>query len=263
MCRRRARYRHYDTSGSRYPTAPLEKNEQTTRTKIKPPYSDGRVELNGGADRIRDAQISWNTLFQDVPSGLGRFLSPPNVFSSVQRSRSIDGPTAGPVTFRLTTTPRRDPNCTKLHFLVHSIRPATLFRESATCSISDEKIHRRVPIFSCSFSTFSRRKRPGSLKFAIVLAVIMSFAHVKEGVRFHFSLKNFFFRLSRWWTPNRRVPGRIECTNRAQIPLRTPQNRLGAVSQQSGRVGKHLYAFSKAQIALDNIPTVLGRVCGV
>ena len=51
-------------------------------TKIKPPYSDGRVELNGGADRVRDAQISWNTLFQDVPSGLGRFLSPPNVFSS-------------------------------------------------------------------------------------------------------------------------------------------------------------------------------------
>ena len=81
----------------------------------------------------------------------------------------------------------------KRNFLVHSIRPATLFRESATCSISDEKIHRRVPIFSCSFSTFSRRKRPGSLKFAIVLAVIMSFAHVKEGVRFHFSLKNFFF----------------------------------------------------------------------
>ena len=52
-------------------------------TKIKPPYSDGRVELNGGADRIRDAQISWNTLFQDVPRGLGRFLSPPNGFSSL------------------------------------------------------------------------------------------------------------------------------------------------------------------------------------
>ena len=62
---RRARYRHYDTSGSRYLTAPLEKNEQTTETKIKRRYSDGRVELNGGADRIRDAQISWNTLFQD------------------------------------------------------------------------------------------------------------------------------------------------------------------------------------------------------
>ena len=169
-------------------------------------------------------------------------------------------PTDGPPPFRVIYTQGSNTKCMKCHFLVHSIRPATLFRESATCSISDEKIHRRVPIFSCSFSNNSRRKRPGSLKFAIVLAVIMSFAHVKEGVRFHFSLKNFFFRLSRWWTPNRRVPGRIECTNRAQIPLRTPQNRLGAVSQQSGRVGKHLYAFSKAQIALDNIPTVLGRV---
>ena len=42
--------------------------------------------------------------------------------------------------------------------------------------------------------------------------------------------------------------------------LQTSQNRLGAVSQQSGRVGKHLHAFSKAQIALDIIPTVLGRV---
>ena len=59
-----------------------EKNEQTIETKKKRRYSDGRVELNGGADRIRDAQISWNTLFQDVPRGLGRFLSPPNVFSS-------------------------------------------------------------------------------------------------------------------------------------------------------------------------------------
>ena len=65
-----------------YPTAPLEKNEQTTETKIKRRYSDGRVELNGGADRIRDAQFSWNTLFQDVPRGLGRFLPPPNGFSS-------------------------------------------------------------------------------------------------------------------------------------------------------------------------------------
>ena len=140
-------------------------------------------------------------------------------------------PTDGPPPFRVTAPQASDTKCMKRHFLVHSIRPATLFRESATCSISDEKIHRRVPIFSCSFSNFSRRKRPGSLKFAIVLAVIMSFAHVKEGVRFHFSLKNFFFRLSRWWTPNRRVPGRIECTNRAQIPLQTRQNRLGAVSQ--------------------------------
>ena len=169
-------------------------------------------------------------------------------------------PTNGPPPFRVTAPQASDTKCMKRHFLVHSIRPATLFRESATCSISDEKIHRRVPIFSCSFSNFSRRKRPGSLKFAIVLAVIMSFAHVRGGVRFHFSLKNFFFRLSRWWTPNRRVPGRIECTNRAQIPLQTRQNRLGAVSQQSGRVEKHLYAFSKAQIALDNIPTHLRRV---
>ena len=119
----------------------------------------------------------------------------------------------------------------KCNFLVHSIRPATLFRESATCSISDEKIHRRVPIFSCSFSTFSRRKRPGSLKFAIVLAVIMSFAHVKEGVRFHFSLKNFFFRLSRWWTPNRRVPGRIECTNLGQILLKTARKQQRYLSK--------------------------------
>ena len=59
-----------------------------------------------------------------------------------------------------------------------------------------------------------------------------------------------------------RVPGRIECTNRAQIPLRTPQNRLGAVSQQSGRVEKHLYAFSKAQIALDNIRSAVGTRLG-
>ena len=102
-------------------------------------------------------------------------------------------PTDGPPPFRVIDTQGSNTKCMKCHFLVHSIRPATLFRESATCSISDEKIHRRVPIFSCSFSTFSRRKRPGSLKFAIVLAVIMSFAHVKEGVRFHFSLKNFFF----------------------------------------------------------------------
>ena len=57
-----------------------------------------------------------------------------------------------------------------------------------------------------------------------------------------------------------RVPGEVKCPNRWQKPLQTPQNRLGAVSQQSGRVGKHLYAFSTAQIALDNIPTVLGRV---
>ena len=57
-----------------------------------------------------------------------------------------------------------------------------------------------------------------------------------------------------------RVPGEVKCPNRWQKPLQTRQNRLGAVSQQSGRVGKHLYAFSKAQIALDNIPTILGRV---
>ena len=79
---RRARYRHYDTSGSRYLTAPLEKNEQTTETKIKRRYSDGRVELNGGADRIRDAQISWNTLFQDVPKGLAGFYRLRTFFSS-------------------------------------------------------------------------------------------------------------------------------------------------------------------------------------
>ena len=102
-------------------------------------------------------------------------------------------PTDGPPPFRVTAPQASDTKCMKRNFLVHSIRPATLFRESATCSISDEKIHRRVPIFSCSFSNFSRRKRPGSLKFAIVLAVIMSFAHVRGGVRFHFSLKNFFF----------------------------------------------------------------------
>ena len=77
-------------------------------TKIKPPYSDGRVELNGGADRIRDAQISWNTLFQDVPSGLGRFLSPPNVFSSFLHDFSPfpNFPSAG-------THPFGDNNCPK------------------------------------------------------------------------------------------------------------------------------------------------------
>ena len=41
------------------------------------------------------------------------------------------------------------------------------------------------------------------------------------------------------------VPGKVKCPNRLQKPLQTRQNRLGAVSQQSGRVGKHLYAFSK------------------
>ena len=66
--------------GSQIPHCTLKKKEQTTVTQIKPPYSDGRVELNGGAYRIRDAQISWNTLFQDVPRRLGRFLSPPNAF---------------------------------------------------------------------------------------------------------------------------------------------------------------------------------------
>ena len=49
---------------------------------------------------------------------------------------------------------------------------------------------------------------------------------------------------------------------RWQKPLQTRQNRLGAVSQQSGRVGKHLYAFSKAQIALDNIRTAIGTRLG-
>ena len=119
-------------------------------------------------------------------------------------------PTDGPPPFRVIYTPASDTKCIKLHFFVHSIRPGTLFRESATYWISDIKIHRRVPVFSCSFFIFSRRKRPGSLKFAIVLAIITRFAHIREDVRFHFSLKNFFFRLSRWWTPNRR-PFSGEC----------------------------------------------------
>ena len=50
-----------------------------------------------------------------------------------------------------------------------------------------------------------------------------------------------------------RVPGEVKCPNRWQKPLQTPQNRLGAVAQQSGRVGKHLYAFSKAKIELYHI----------
>ena len=53
-------------------------------------------------------------------------------------------PTDGPPPFRVTAPQASDTKCMKRNFLVHSIRPATLFRESATCSISDEKIHRRV-----------------------------------------------------------------------------------------------------------------------
>ena len=49
-------------------------------TKIKPPYSDGRVELNGGADRIRDAQISWTTLFSGRSDGSGQVYRPRTVF---------------------------------------------------------------------------------------------------------------------------------------------------------------------------------------
>ena len=146
-------------------------------------------------------------------------------------------PSQVPRQFRSIYIPGSGTNCTKYRFSGHSIRPGTLFRESATYWISDIKIHRRVPVFSCSFFIFSRRKRPGSLKFAIVLAVIMSFAHVRGGRSLPLFAQKLFFRLSRWWTPNRRVPGRIECTNRAQIPLQTRQNRLGAVSQQSGRAG--------------------------
>ena len=41
--------------------------------------------------------------------------------------------------------------------------------------------------------------------------------------------KNRYPRFGHWDRSLSRVPGRIECTNRAQIPLRTPQNRLGAV----------------------------------
>ena len=49
-------------------------------TKIKPPYSDGRVELNGGADRIRDAQISWTTLFSGRSDGSGQVYIAPERF---------------------------------------------------------------------------------------------------------------------------------------------------------------------------------------
>ena len=38
------------------------------------------------------------------------------------------------------------------------------------------------------------------------------------------------------------------------------KNRIGSTARPSGRVGRQSYARCKAEIALDNIPTFLGRV---
>ena len=38
------------------------------------------------------------------------------------------------------------------------------------------------------------------------------------------------------------------------------KNRIGSTARPSGRVGRRSYARFKAEIALDNIPTLLGRV---
>ena len=65
------------------------------------------------------------------------------------------------------------------------------------------------------------------------------------------------------WTQVRRL---LECPDEFKHRIggkhrcKPPQNRVGAVSQHSGRVGRRSYARFKAQIALENIQTFFGRV---
>ena len=43
-------------------------------------------------------------------------------------------------------------------------------------------------------------------------------------------------------------------------PPETPRNRSGAITRQSGRVGRRFYAQMKAEITLHNIPTSPGNI---
>ena len=64
------------------------------------------------------------------------------------------------------------------------------------------------------------------------------FANHKEGNCILSSLQKHFFRLSGWGTPNRRAPGRIECTNPRPKPLkRAPKPSMGVGTDTSPDLG--------------------------
>ena len=138
-------------------------------------------------------------------------------------------------------------NGTKPHQFGHLIRPGTLLREGAKCSISSARVGGRVAVFSLGFSrahssaNFQGGQRWRTIVASVIppntLAVAPIFAQAKEAIHIHLSLKEKLFRLSGWGTLYRRVPGRIKCPNRARNPCKGVPPLLKQLSTRS-RCGK-------------------------
>ena len=87
---RRARRRRPDTRDTRIGNAPQNPTSkpQSQVSNLHPCPGD-RVPFNHYVHRVRDARISRNTVSKIFPRPLGRFLSPPNDFSSFQHLKIV------------------------------------------------------------------------------------------------------------------------------------------------------------------------------